>query len=55
MRSGGVGEKIAATLNGKTVRIHAIDAYLPHGDLDSIYELAGFGVENMARELRELI
>ena len=55
MRSGGVGEKLAATLRGKTVRIHAIDAYLPHGDLDSLYELAGFGVENMARELRELI
>ena len=54
-RRGGVGELLAAKLPQKNVRIHAIDGYLPHGDLNGLYALAGFTPEKMAKQMEEII
>ena len=54
-RRGGVGELLAAGLPRKNVRIHAIDGYLPHGDLDGLYALAGFTPEKMAKQMDEIL
>ncbi|MBO4429371.1 MAG: 1-deoxy-D-xylulose-5-phosphate synthase [Clostridia bacterium] len=53
IRSGGVGEKIAARY-GDRVFVRAADGFVPHGDLASLDDLLGFTPEKIAGEIREL-
>lgn len=55
MKTGGVGEKFISALvdvgvNKKTV-IHALDSYVPHGELKDLYMKFGFDVPSLKQEL----
>lgn len=52
--SGGVGEKISARIKNKNIKIKAIDSFVPHGDLDSLYKHLGFDIDTLTREINEL-
>ncbi|MBQ8551899.1 MAG: 1-deoxy-D-xylulose-5-phosphate synthase [Clostridia bacterium] len=51
IRSGGVGEKLAAELAGaggtRRVYIHAVNGYIPHGDVSELMKLQGFDEEQI--------
>ena len=48
-RVGGVSEKIAAQLQDKTIKIHAIEDFVGHGDLADLNQLCGFTAKTICR------
>ena len=56
IRSGGVGEKIAALCaqGDKSVRIHAVEEFPGHGDIPSLDKLFGFDFETLRNEIKDL-
>lgn len=50
-RSGGVSEKIAAYLQDKNIKIHAIENFVEHGNLADLNELCGFTAHRIAENL----
>lgn len=52
--SGGVGEKISARLRGKKIKIKAIESFIPHGELDKLYEHIGFDIDSLEKEINAL-
>ena len=50
-RTGGVSEKIAAHLQDKNIRIHAIEDFVDHGSLTDLNTLCGFTAEKIAENL----
>ena len=45
--SGGVSEKLAARLQNKKIKIHAITEFIEHGELSELNILCGFTAENI--------
>lgn len=50
-RTGGVSEKIAAYLQDKNIKIHAIENFVDHGNLADLNTLCGFTAEKIAENL----
>jgi deoxyxylulose-5-phosphate synthase len=48
-RSGGVSEKIAAYLQDKNIKIHAIENFVDHGNLADLNHLCGFTAEKICQ------
>ncbi len=48
-RTGGVSEKIASQLQDKTIKIHAIEDFVDHGNLADLNTLCGFTAEAICR------
>ena len=46
---GGFAQKLAARLQEKNVKLHAISDFIPHGELSELYELCGFTKEQLAK------
>ena len=46
---GGFAEKIAAHICGKNVTVHAINDFVPHGELSDLFRLCGFTKEQLAK------
>lgn len=59
VRSGGMGEKIAALIAGgdicPSVRIKSLPELIPHGELDELVEMCGFAPEKIADEITALL
>ncbi len=51
---GGVGEKIQAGLCGKikgSIKVHAVEDFVPHASLEELFETYGFTVEKISEEI----
>lgn len=53
---GGVGEKILAQISScvKNTYIHAVNDFVPHGDLDELYSLCGFTKDKIIDNINKL-
>lgn len=51
--SGGIGEKMAAHF-GERVHVHAINGYVPHGDIDTLDKMLGFTPEYIFEKIKNI-
>ena len=46
---GGVSEKISARIRDKKITVRAIESFVPHGDIESLYKHLGFDLDSLEK------